>query len=77
MTSALRISAGMADALVGLRAGLWHLELQGEYTLAPSAGCALKRGHRVGFLLPMLQGQHRGKPVECRNPVRGDRHGCR
>jgi hypothetical protein len=45
--------------------------------LARSAGCALKRGHRVQFLLPMLQGQYRGKPVECRNPIRGDWHGCR
>jgi hypothetical protein len=44
---------------------------------ARSAGCALKRGDRIRFLLPTLQGQHRGKPVECRNPVRGYRYGCR
>src|SRR6516225_3009895 len=51
--------------------------IQGECTLARSAGCALKWGQCVKFLLPMLQGQYRGKPVECRNPVRGDWNCCR
>src|SRR5262249_42041157 len=31
--------------------------------LARSAGCALKRSHRVKFLLPMLMGGQHGKPV--------------